>query len=160
VTILIRLLLVRLPPSSLPFNSLPAPLKALARGFSVLFHTSIWSSSTVYHHLNLLIHLPLPLLPPHPYTVPILQSSLLLLIFKLKFKGVSQCIPAVGVLCFGSFNPFHCSPFPFYLPSTPIFPQLSIHILISSTFSDVMFYGITDALSFSFPFPLSPSSIE
>jgi hypothetical protein len=44
------------------------------------------------------------------------------------------------------------------LPPTPIpiFQQLSIHFLISSTFTDVMFYDIVDALSlFSFP-----SSIE
>jgi hypothetical protein len=36
-----------------------------------------------------------------------------------------------------------------------IFQQLSTHILISSTFTDVMFYDIVDALLFSFPF--SPS---
>jgi hypothetical protein len=38
--------------------------------------------------------------------------------------------------------------------------QLSAHILTSSTFTDHMFYNITDALSFSFLFPLSPTSIE
>jgi hypothetical protein len=42
----------------------------------------------------------------------------------------------------------------------PSFQQLSIHIPISSTFTDAMFYNITDALSFSFPFPLSLSPIE
>jgi hypothetical protein len=46
------------------------------------------------------------------------------------------------------------------LPSTPIIQQLSTHIFISSTCTDVMFYDITDALSFSFPFLLSPRSIE
>jgi hypothetical protein len=34
------------------------------------------------------------------------------------------------------------------LPPTPIFQQLSIHTLISSTFTDVRFYDIVDALSF------------
>jgi hypothetical protein len=56
------------------------------------------------------------------------------------------------------FNSFHCSPLFLYLP--PTFSTAFIHILISSTFTDVMFYDITDALSFSFPFPLSLSSIE
>jgi hypothetical protein len=74
------------------------------------------------------------------------------------FKGVSQCMPSVGVLYFGPFNPFHYSPLPLYLP--PIFQQLSIDILISSAITDVMFYFITDAPSFSFLFPLSPSSLE
>jgi hypothetical protein len=46
------------------------------------------------------------------------------------------------------------------LPLTPIFQQFLIHILISSTFTYVMFYDIVDALSFSFSFPPSPSSIE
>jgi hypothetical protein len=32
-----------------------------------------------------------------PHTVPILQSCLLLLIFKLLFQGVSQCIPTVSI---------------------------------------------------------------
>jgi hypothetical protein len=52
------------------------------------------------------------------------------------FKGVSQCIPAVRILYFGPFNPFHC-----FLSITPIphFPQFSVHILISSTFTS---YGM------------------
>jgi hypothetical protein len=43
VTILIRLILtlVTLALSSLPFNPIPAPLKAIARGFLVLFHIDI-----------------------------------------------------------------------------------------------------------------------
>jgi hypothetical protein len=68
-------------------------------------------------------------------------------------------MPTVGVLYFGLFNPFHYSPLPLYLPP-PIFQQLSIHILLSSTFTDAMFYNIIDALSLSFIFPLSLSSIE
>jgi hypothetical protein len=39
------------------------------------------------------------------------------------------------------------------LPPTPDFQQFSIYIFISSTFTDVMFSSIADALSFSFPFP-------
>jgi hypothetical protein len=45
-------------------------------------------------------------------------------------------------------------PYPFN-SHPPIFQQLSIHIL-----TDVIFYDIVDALSFSFPFPPSTSSIE
>jgi hypothetical protein len=44
------------------------------------------------------------------------------------------------------------------LPPTPTFQQLSIYILISSTFTSYAIF--TDALLVSFPFPLSPSSIE
>jgi hypothetical protein len=72
-------------------------------------------------------------------------------------EGVSQCIPAMNVLHFGSLSPFHYSLLP--PPSHPCF-HLSVHILISSTFTDVMFYDIVDALVFSFPFPPSQSSIE
>jgi hypothetical protein len=104
VTILIRLILYinLLPPSV----SLPAPIKAIMRSFLALFHIGIWNPSTIYCHLNLL-HSPslLLLIPPHTYTVHILQSYFLLLVFKLMLKGVSQCILTVGVLFFGSLNP-------------------------------------------------------
>jgi hypothetical protein len=75
------------------------------------------------------------------------------------FKGDCECIPTVSILYFGVFSPFLCSPSPFYLPS-PIFQQLSMYILISSNFTDVMSYGIIDALPFSFPFPLFLSFIS
>jgi hypothetical protein len=43
--------MVRSPlPSSLS-NSLPVPLKAIARGFIFLFHVCIWSPSTIFLHL-------------------------------------------------------------------------------------------------------------
>jgi hypothetical protein len=48
---------------------------------------------------------------------------------------------------------------PFLPPPPPIFQQLLIHILISSTFTGSMFYDITDALPFS-SFPSFLSSIE
>jgi hypothetical protein len=105
-------------------------------------------------------HIPSPESPSFLHTVPIFQSSLSLLIFNLMFKGVSQCIPAVSILSFGPFNPFHYSPLLLYLPPPSIFQQLSMHILISPAFTEVMFYNITDVLSFFFPFPLSASSIE
>jgi hypothetical protein len=57
-------------------------------------------------------------LPSH--TVPILQSCLSLLIFKSMFKGVSQCIPAMSTLYFGSFSPFHYSSLHLFLP-LPLF---------------------------------------
>jgi hypothetical protein len=60
----------------------------------------------------------------------------------------SSIISAVSIFCFTPFNPFH-------YPFTPIFKQLSIHIFILSTFTDITFYEIFDALSFSIPFPPS-----
>jgi hypothetical protein len=64
----------------------------------------------------------------------------------------------VSILYFGQFNPFCYSLPPSF--SSPINQQLSIHIVISYTCTDVMYFDITDALSFSFPFFLSLSSIE
>jgi hypothetical protein len=122
VTILIRLIShisYITPIVSLP-QPPPIPLKAIARGFFVLSHICIWSPSTIYPHLNLL-HSPFPLPLVHPtHTVPNLQSCLSLLIFKLIYDGVSQCIPTVGILYFGLLNPFHYSPLSLYL-LLPIF---------------------------------------
>jgi hypothetical protein len=69
----------------------------------------------------------------------------------------------VSVLLLWSVQPFPFSPLPLYLPPS-IFHQHSVPILISSTFIDIMFYVIVDALSFSFPFlfpwvPYSSSSV-
>jgi hypothetical protein len=50
-------------PHCLPLNSLPAPLKAIARSFLVLINIGIWTPSTIYCHLNLLPS-PSPY-PPH-----------------------------------------------------------------------------------------------
>jgi hypothetical protein len=66
------------------------------------------------------------------------------------FKGVSQCMPTVGTLYFGLFNPFHYSPLPLYLPP-PIFQQLSIYILILSTSTSyVLWYYWCSIILFSF----------
>jgi hypothetical protein len=65
------------------------------------------------------------------------------------FKGVSRCI-----LFFGSFNSsYYSALLPF-----PIFQQLTIHNLISSTSTGVIFYNIVDALTFFFAFTPSMSS--
>jgi hypothetical protein len=143
--------LVRSPPLSLPLNSFPTWLKTI-----ILFLISI-------HHpysLTLIsfIH-PVPLYnyPPHPVTI--LQSCLSVLVSKLTFKDIAQCIPTVSIPYFGPFNPFHYSPLPLYLP-TPVFQQLSIRILIFFTFTYDLFYNIVDASLFSFPFPPTLSSIE
>jgi hypothetical protein len=71
------------------------------------------------------------------------------------FKGVSQCMPTMGVLYFGSFNPYHYSILHLYLLS-PIFQQFSLYILISSTFTcHVMQYYWGCIILFSFPsFPM------
>jgi hypothetical protein len=63
VTILIRLKLytIYIAPIVSPSQPHPNPLKAIARGFLVLFHIGIWSPLTIYLHLNLL-----PSLSPPP----------------------------------------------------------------------------------------------
>jgi hypothetical protein len=122
--------LVRSPPWSLPLNPLPDLHKAIPRGFFVLFHISIWSPLTVFPHLHLLCsHSPLLQVPSH--TVPILQSCLSLLIFKLMFTGVCQCVSTVGVVYFGQFNPFHCSPLPF-----------TSHPSFFNSFQNICFYPL------------------
>jgi hypothetical protein len=65
------------------------------------------------------------------------------------FKGFSQCIPSVSIFYFGPFNPFHSFVLLLYLPLF-IIQEFSVHILISSTFTDVMFYDVVDTLSFFF----------
>jgi hypothetical protein len=61
-------------------------------------------------------------------------------------------MPIVGMVYYDPFNPSITLPY-------PVFKQLSIHILISSTYTYYVMY-ITNALSFSFLFPLSLSSVE
>jgi hypothetical protein len=62
-------------------------------------------------------------------------------------------MPSVDVLYFGLFNPLQFSPLPIYLPSL-IFQQLSMHILISSTFTSCedkgMWYYCCSIILFSF----------
>jgi hypothetical protein len=53
-------------------------------------------------------------------------------VFELTFRGASQCMLSVHVLCFGLFNPSEYCPLHLY------FQQLSIHICISSTFTSVV----------------------
>jgi hypothetical protein len=81
-----------LPP---PCNSLPDLLKAIARGFIVLFHVCIWSPSTIVPHFHLLLSS-----SSFPQ-VPILQSCCFLLIPNSVFSGVSVHNPAVSILFFG-----------------------------------------------------------
>jgi hypothetical protein len=145
-------------PTISPSQPSPILLQAIARGFIVLFCIDIWNPSTIFHHPNLNSPYLLPQVPTHAHTVPILQSCLSLLISKSMFKGVSWCIPAVSILYFDPFNHFHYSPLP--LPSHSSFFNSFQYFVISSTFTDVMFYDIVDALSFSFPFPPSLSSTE
>jgi hypothetical protein len=89
----------------------------------------VWSLSAIFSHLNLL-HSPCP---SHEYlpAVPILQSSLLLLISKLMFKGISWCIPAANILCFDLFSPFHYSPL-LFLSHSPLFKSFQKKCLLVS----------------------------
>jgi hypothetical protein len=154
MTILSKLILyiIYIALSFLCLNLLPTPLKAIARSFLVLFHISIWSPSIIYCHLSLL---PSPSPPststPYTHIVPILQSWFLLLIFKLMYKGVSQCMPTVCILYFGPFNPIRYFPLPLYLPPL-IFQELSVYILESSIFiSYILQYYWCSVNLFSFP---------
>jgi hypothetical protein len=105
-----------------PSNPLPSPLKAIARGYIVLFCVSLWSASTVFPHLNILDS-PSPSYQYPLHTVPILHYCLSLLISKSMFKGVSWCIPAVSILYFCPFIPVHSSilPLPSRLPFSAAF---------------------------------------
>jgi hypothetical protein len=130
VTIPIRLVryIIYVAPITSPHQP-PSPphLRAIARGFFVLFYMGMWSPSTIYATVISFIHLLPSLVPPHTHCNYFIV--LWFLIFKLMFKGVSQCILNVGIFFFGSFNAIHCSLTP--LPS-PIIQQHSIHILILS----------------------------
>jgi hypothetical protein len=67
-----------------------------SRCLFVLFCRSIWGLSTIVPHRNLLCS------PSHKYppTACILQSCLSLLISKLMFIGISECIPTDSILYF------------------------------------------------------------
>jgi hypothetical protein len=74
------------------------------------------------------------------------------------FKGISQCIPLWVFFTMVFSIPSITLPYPFTFH--PHFSTaFNIHP-ISSSFTDFMFYNIIDALSSSFPFPHSLSSIE
>jgi hypothetical protein len=70
VTIPIRLILyiIYIALSSLRLNPLPKPLKAVARGFLVLFHIGIQSPSTIYYNLLLFFLSPPTSTPPLAHT--------------------------------------------------------------------------------------------
>jgi hypothetical protein len=70
------------------------------------------------------------------------------------FKEVSPCIPTVGILYFGPFNPFHYSPLPLYLPH-PFFNSFQYSSLYPLP-SHLMFYNIIDTLIILFSFPSFP----
>jgi hypothetical protein len=98
--------------------------------------------------------------PPPIRTIPHTHGTYFTVpfsLFELMFKGLSQCIPAMSILwSIQSLPLLSLTP----LTPTPIFQQFSIHILISFIFIDVMFYDISDVLSFSFSFLLSLYAIE
>jgi hypothetical protein len=106
-------------------------------------------------------HIPSPSSPPTfypptsnppPPTVPISQSCPLLFIPKSVFKGSSQCVPAMSILYFGPFNPFHCSPSS--LPSHPHYSAaFSTHPYVLYLHKcDVLWYYWCSIILFSFPY--------
>jgi hypothetical protein len=97
-------------------------------------------------------------MPSH--TTILLQSCLLLLVFKLMFKGISQCIPPVSTLYFSKFNPFHYFLTP--LPSAPYFSTAfnTYPYILYLHRCYVLWYCWSSTMLFFFPFPVSPSSID
>jgi hypothetical protein len=68
-------------------HPLLASLKAIARGFFVLFHTGEWSPLTIYPHLNLLhSHFLLPHNTPHPHCTYFTVLSFVISVFKLNVQ--------------------------------------------------------------------------
>jgi hypothetical protein len=118
VTIPIRLVLYTIYIS--PIASLPQPFshptQSNCKKIFVLF-SQVCEVHQTYISLISFLHPPHSHYAPCPaHTVPILQSWFSLLTFKLAFKGVSQCMPYVGVLYFELFNSINCPPLSLYLP--------------------------------------------
>jgi hypothetical protein len=108
-TIPIRLILyiIYIAPIVSPPQPLPTPLKAIVRFLSSISYRHMKSFYHILSPWSPSFTLPCPTGTPCPvHTVPFLQSWFLLLILRLTFKGVTQCMPSVGVLYFGLFNPF------------------------------------------------------
>jgi hypothetical protein len=116
------------PPSPLSIPSLPH-LKQLHEVSSSYF---VYVYGTHQPYSLTLISSIHPPTSTSPCTESIFQSCLSLLIPNSVFKGVSRCVPAVSVLSFGPFNPFHYSPLNPYLPF-PIIQQLSVYLILSCT---------------------------
>jgi hypothetical protein len=115
-------MLVRSPSSYLSLNPLPASLKAIAWGFFVLFHISVWSSSTTYPHLNLLhLPFPFPLVPHHTHTLYLFYSPIFsLLILSQRSRGFSMYLHSEYTLLW-SIQPFPLLSLLLYLSSPPLF---------------------------------------
>jgi hypothetical protein len=161
VTILISVILyiICIVPVVSFLSPLPTPLKAIAKGFLVLFHIGIWNPSTIYCHLNLL---------PSPSSLPVVHSPhhcayVTVLIFIINIwvdfqRGVSvyaHCgcalFWAVQFLLIFSLTP---------LPHIPNFsPAFNTHAYILCL--HILWYAILLVLYHSvFPFSFSLSSIE
>jgi hypothetical protein len=159
VTIPIRLILyiIYMAPIVSPPLPFPTPLKAIARGFLVLFHIGIWSPPTIYHHLNLLSSPSLlSIYPPSPEGTHC--AYFIVLVFIINMWIDVQSSVSMYALCgcalLWSVQSLRLLSLISLLPP-PIFQQLSVHIHISSTFTSVV-DNTTVALPFSFPFSLTP----
>jgi hypothetical protein len=93
--------------------------------------------------------------PPH---VPILQSCLLLLIFKLVFTGVSQCIPLW--VCFTLIRSTLSIPLPHPFTSHPPFFSSVQYTCLRPLPSHLMVRILLTFYHSLFPFPLFLSSVE
>jgi hypothetical protein len=116
------------------------PLKAITRGYSVLFPLCMWSPSTLLLHLHFL-HSP----PSH--TIPVLQFCLSLLMLKLTFKGVPQCIHWWLCLSLISSTPSVILPYP--SPSTPLIIQQPYFVQANISIKLLWIPGASEVPAFS-----------
>jgi hypothetical protein len=87
-----------------------------------------------------------------PPTVPILQFCPSLSILKSVFKGASQCVPAVGLLYFGLFNPSHCSSLVSLTTHLPLFNSFQYVLCLYGCYVLWCYWSAIIHLSFpSFP---------
>jgi hypothetical protein len=127
----------------------PNPLKAIARGFLALFHIGIWSPSTIHGHLNLFSSpSTLPLVPSPPHTLCLFYCVLIL---SWHSEGCLNVCPFRLCFTLDCSIPLNILPYPF--TSHLIFQHISVHILISSTFTSCgMRYYCCSIILFTFLF--------
>jgi hypothetical protein len=152
VTIPIKLILyiIYISPWSLPISPLPTLLKAIARGILVLFHLGIWSPSTIYSYVISFL--------TSTHMVCILESWFLLQYLSWCSKRCLNLCPLWVCFTLVCSTPFITLLYSF--TSQPPFFNSFQYTSLYTLPSHLMVCDITDALTFSFLFPLSLSSVE
>jgi hypothetical protein len=131
-------------------SSLFSRLKIISTSFMFYFHTSMWGTLTIFALLYLPIH------PPIVVPTPI-GSVLHLVLFKVCIycsKGFHLWIYCTLI------NPTLSIILLYPFPLLPIIQQLSVHFVMPSSYTVVMYFDLVHYLSFSFHsfLPLVPST--